>query len=164
MEQRLTKERIDYLFDYKDGKFYWKNPPKYHKHLIGKEAGTTQLTNGKIYVVIQIDGAKIKRGRLVFFYINGESPRPCVDHINGNSLDDRPENLRQATIMQNAWNHKTRAKKSKLPMGVRFSYGGKFVARIAHYGKTFYLGTFKTVEEAQQVYLSKREELYGEFA
>jgi hypothetical protein len=164
MEQRLTKERIDHLFDYKDGKFYWKNPSKHRKHLVGKEAGTTQPTNGKLYVTIQVDGAKIKRGRLVFFYINGEFPQPCVDHINGNSLDDRPENLRQATMTENAWNHKSRSKKTNLPMGVRLAKSGRFVARIACHGKSLCLGTFKTMEEAQQVYLSKREELYGEFA
>lgn len=164
MEQSITKDLLDHLFSYKDGKFFWKNPSKHHKDLVGKEAGSTQPANGKLYVTIQINGEKVRRGRLVFFYINGKFPDPCIDHINGDSTDDRPENLRQATYTQNAWNHKTRAKVKNLPMGVRLTPKGRFSARISYYKKLITLGTFDTPEEAHQVYLGKRRELYGEFA
>jgi hypothetical protein len=164
MEKMVTRELIDHLFNYRDGKFFWKNPSKYHNNLIGKEAGTIGLINKKPYVSIQIDGKKIKRSRLIFFYIHGKFPEPCVDHINGDSIDDRPENLRQASWSQNAWNIKKMKKSTNLPMGIRTDKNGRFVARIAKYKKTFTLGTFETLEEAHQVYMGKRRELYGEFA
>jgi hypothetical protein len=164
MEKMVTRELLDHLFDYKDGKFFWKNPSKYHKNLVGQEAGTPTMQNKKFYVNIQINGKKLKRSRLVFFYTHGKFPNPCVDHINGDSTDDRPSNLREASWSENSWNKKYVTKKTNLPMGVRKDRNGRFVARIAKHKKTFALGTFDTLEEARQVYLEKRRDLYGEFA
>jgi hypothetical protein len=49
-------------------------------------------------------------------------------------------------------------------MGVRLTPSGRFQARIAHFGKLLSLGAFATPQEAQSVYLAKRQELYREFA
>ena len=86
-----------------------------------------------------------------------------IDHINGNSLDDRAINLREATITQNAWNHKGRSKSSGLPMGIR-KLGEKYQARIAVNKKTIYLGMHATAEAALSVYLQARRTHFGEFA
>jgi len=97
--------------------------------------------------------------------VHGKWPSDCIDHINGNSLDDRPENLRNATITQNAWNHFKRAKKQNLPMGVRINASsGKYAARIAYNKKLITIGTFKTAEEAHNAYINYKKELYGEYA
>jgi hypothetical protein len=147
------------------GKFYWIKPSKYHSEKTLSEAGCAQRNhNGKNYWVIRFDGRAIKRGRLVFFVLNGRWPTPCLDHINGDSLDDRPENLREATIAENAWNHKKRARRIALPMGVRLAGSGRFQARIAHENRQIHLGCYDTPEEARAVYLAKRKELYREFA
>jgi hypothetical protein len=147
------------------GEFFWVKPSKYHNDLIGKLAGNPQPTKrNKYYWVIQINGKKYKRGHLVYFLTHGEWPKPCLDHINGNSLDDRPENLRKATIMENAWNHKSRKRKINLPMGVRVNCSGRFSARIAYKGKQIHLGAFDTPQDASNIYQLKRKELYGQFA
>jgi len=164
MEKVVNKQLLDDLFIYKDGKFFWKNPPKRHPDLLGKEAGTVALFNKKPYCNIQINGKKHKRSRLVFMYINGRFPYPCVDHINGDSTDDRPENLREVTVLQNAWNTKDFKRRIKLPKGVRNTAAGRFQARITYMGKQLHLGAYDTIEQAQQVYMVKRRELYGEFA
>lgn len=157
MEQQIK-------LDKETGKFYWLRPPKKHPDLIGKEAGCKVSTGKKSYWVIQIDGKKYKRGRLVFFFINGYWPNPCIDHINGDSTDDRPSNLRQATIMENSWNHRKRARRIQLPIGVRNLASGKFQARIGYCGKQIHLGAFQSPDEASAAYQSKRKELYGQFA
>ena len=100
----------------------------------------------------------------MFLYVYGYFPFPCIDHINGNSLDDRIENLREATIIENAWNHKKRKRKINLPMGVRNMANGKFQARIGYKGKQLHLGVFDTANEAKNIYELKRKELYGKFA
>lgn len=148
------------------GKLYWIAPSKYHAEKTGLEAGTpTPSRGGKVYVNVTINGRKYKRSRLVFLMTRGHWPHPCVDHINGDSTDDRPENLRQATVTENAWNHKRRSRRINLPMGVRiFHSSGRFQARISHEKKQIHLGCYDTAEEAHSVYLTKRKELFREFA
>jgi hypothetical protein len=163
----ITKHDLIELFDvYSDeGKFVWKNVSKHHKRLNGQEAGCPALNqNGKTYWNIKINNKRYKRSRLMFLYVYGEFPNPCVDHINGNSLDDRIENLREATVIENAWNHKKRKRKINLPMGVRNMANGKFQARISYKGKQLHLGVFDTPDEAKAIYETKRKELYGKFA
>ena len=151
--------------DKNSGKLFWIKPPKNHPDLLGKEAGClTRNSNGKGYWMIQVDGKKYKRSHIVFFLVNGFWPKPCVDHINGDSTDDRPSNIRQATFTENAWNHKKRARRINLPIGVKNLASGRFEARIGYLGKQIHLGSFQSLDEASAVYQSKRRELYGQFA
>jgi hypothetical protein len=158
MEQKLK-------IDFETGKLFWINPPKHHSDLLNKEAGNLQKNlSGKNYWVVQVDGKKYRRSQIVFYLANGYWAKPCIDHINGNSTDDRPINLRQATITQNAWNHKKRARRIQLPIGVRKLASGKFQARIGYFGKQLHLGSFQSPDEASTIYQLKRKELYGKFA
>lgn len=161
MDQRTLKSRL--LYAPKKGVFYWVSPPQTHAELLGEEAGAIQR-GPKPYHVIQLDGVKYKRGRLAFMFVEGRWPKDCIDHINGDSVDDSWENLREATATENSWNHKTRAKKSNLPMGVRSNKSGRFSARIGHHGSQIQIGTFDTEEEAKQAYSNARVKYYGEFA
>ena len=161
MEQQYLKSKL--LYAPNKGVFYWIDPPMNHSNLLGEEAGA--IRNGvKKYYVIQIDGSKYSRGRLAFLYMTGRWPQDCIDHINGNSLDDRWLNLREATITQNAWNHKGRTKKSDLPMGVRVNSSGTYSARIGFNKKQIQIGTFETLEKAHHAYLKAREKYFGTFA
>ena len=162
----ITKHDLIKLFDVypNEGKFIWKNVSKYHPDLFGKEAGCPSPANKKIYWHIKINNKRYKRGRLMFLYVYGRFPNPCIDHINGNSLDDKIKNLREATVIENAWNHKKRKRQIDLPMGVRNMANGKFQARIGYRGKQLHLGVFKTPIEAKKIYEAKRKELYGKFA
>ena len=163
MDQRYLKQRL--LYSPKSGVFYWIQPPPGHSDLLGEEAGSACLSDSKPYWYIQIDRVKYKRSRLAFLYLVGFMPQDQVDHINGNSLDDRWQNLRPATAMQNAWNHKSRARGNDLPMGVRKNASsGRYAARIGVRGKQISLGSFNTPEEAHAVYLNARKQYFGEFA
>jgi hypothetical protein len=168
MQQRinLSAERLRSLLSYDPatGRFVWLRPSKYHAEKAKAEAGCPIPTHsGKAYHAISIDGRKYKRSRLAWLYMTGEWPTHQVDHISGDSLDDRWVNLREATQTQNAWNHKRRAKKSALPMGVR-AMKDRFQARIAVNKQMLHLGTFETPEAASAAYRKAREEHYGEFA
>ena len=156
----------DFTVDYERGQLFWKNVSKYHREKNGREAGNPRMGGGgKRYWIIRWNRQALKRGHLIFFLGHDRWPRPFLDHINGDSLDDRPSNLREATATQNAWNHKKRAKRSTLPMGVRLvPHSGRYQARIAYNKRMLHLGTYDTPEQAQEVYLAKRKELYREFA
>ena len=159
----------DWLFsrlalDVVTGRVYWRNPSKYHAEKLGIEAGTVWAgTRSTPYWVVRLDGKAYKRSRIVFCMMHGRWPEPCVDHINGDSLDDRPANLREATLTENAWNHKRRAKRSLLPMGVR-ALGSRYQARIACNKMMHCLGVFDTPEAAADAYQRARKEYFREFA
>lgn len=148
-----------------DGTLVWKAPPKFHPDLIGQSAGAlTPSRHGKSYWNVQINGRKVKRSRIVFCLTTGRWPTDQIDHIDGNSLNDNPCNLREATATQNAWNHKGRRKASPLPMGVRQAKSGRFVARIAVNKRKLTIGSFDTIEAAQSAYRLARAVNFGEFA
>jgi len=155
-------QQLENLFDIdvENGKIFWKNPPKNHSDLIGKEAG---FSTNNDYFRIKINGKSYRRGRLIFLYAYKRFPFPCIDHINGIKTDDRLKNLREATVTQNNWNHKFRKKTSNLPMGIKKNKN-RFVARISYNKKPINIGSFKTLEEAHQAYKLKRIELYGEYS
>ena len=165
MIERDTLLRI-FDIDLDAGKMFWRVAPRTHPRLAGTEAGSVRRSHsGKHYCVVKINGFAHKRGHLIFFLANGFWAKPCLDHINGNSLDDSRQNLRQATVLENCWNHKKRAKASPLPMGVRqLPDSARYQARIACRGKSITIGTFETTEEAHLAYLEKRGEFYGQFA
>jgi len=89
-----------------------------------------------------------------------------VDHINGNGLDNRKENLRVATSNLN--NHN----RLKLPPTKTSKYKGvsrcnqtrKWIAFITHYGKSINLGRYDTEIEAALAYNIKAVEIYGDEA
>lgn len=87
-----------------------------------------------------------------------------VDHINGNSLDNRRENLRIATVGQNLRNTKKRTTNTSGYKGVCWIKKlGVWRAKIKYNHHTYNLGYFKTPEEAYAAYCAKGRELHGEF-
>lgn len=163
----LEKDEILRLFviDFGDGRLWWRVPPRTHPRLAGCEAGTpTPTHSGKRYWIVKVKGRPLKRGQIIFTAATGEWPRPCLDHADGNSLNDAISNLRVATSMQNAWNHKKRSKESDTPMGIRRLPSGRYQARIARNHRKIAVGTFDTQEAAYAAYLAAREVYFGRFA
>lgn len=156
-------ERLD--VDLETGRCVWIDATKYHARLNGTEAGSPRKSRrGKYYWHIKINGIPYKRAQIVLMVKTNIWPDDMVDHEDGDSLNDRASNLRHATGLQNAWNHKSRAKKSPLPMGIRKTRLGKYQARIAVNKKSISLGVFKTVDEAVVAYQAARKEYFNDFA
>jgi hypothetical protein len=86
-----------------------------------------------------------------------------VDHENGNGLDNRRENLRMATASQNQGNRRLNRNSTSGYKGVS-RRNGRWTARIKMKGRSTYLGTWDTPEEAAEAYDSKAREYFGEFA
>lgn len=88
-----------------------------------------------------------------------------VDHINGNGLDNRRQNLRLCTRSQNNANRHRSQSKSTGVKGVHFEKcTGKWRAEIHCDGKRHTLGRFDCLEAAANAYNDKAAELFGEFA
>lgn len=86
-----------------------------------------------------------------------------IDHLNGDGLDNRKNNLRFCTHRQNIQNQKKRwNKKFK---GTCFLWDRrKWRASITLEGKTIYLGTYLTETEAGDAYSRAALKYFGRFA
>lgn len=87
-----------------------------------------------------------------------------TDHRNGNGLDNRRENLREATRSQNLCNRHTDIGASGFRGVTWADRQHAWKAQIGSGGKHFNLGYFSTAEEAALVRDNAARDLHGEFA
>jgi hypothetical protein len=89
-----------------------------------------------------------------------------VDHENGDSLDNRIDNLRVATDEQNAHNKgKTRKKTSSKYIGVYFDKNkNSWIVRITNKYRKIYVGTFKDELAAAKAHDTAARRYHKEFA
>ena len=163
--RELTVDLLNHLFEYdkETGNLIWKIKPSSRGHSVkaGDIAGTLK-SHG--YLCVGINYNSYRAHRLIFLMHKGYLPK-TVDHINGDKLDNRIENLRAATVGQNQHNRKTNANNTSGYKGVCWNKAQKkWVARITLERKNIHLGYFANVEEASEVVRKAREELHGSFA
>jgi hypothetical protein len=104
-DPKLTKQVKD-LFEYKDGNLYWKIRPA-NRVQIGDKVGSI---NSAGYLITRINNKQYQNHRIIFLYYHGYLPQ-FIDHKDCNPLNNRLENLREATASQNTHNY-VRKKKS----------------------------------------------------
>lgn len=88
----------------------------------------------------------------------------CVDHVNGNGLDNRRCNLRPATRSQNKANSRRHANNASGFKGVTRRSHGCWNARIRVDGKLISLGCFPSPELAHYAYIRAAAEFFGDFS
>jgi AP2 domain/HNH endonuclease len=105
--------------------------------------------------------------RAIFMHrqILGVSGGCYVDHINGDSLDNRRANLRPCTTSQNICNRGKTRKNTSGFKGVSWRKADRrWTASIRLRGQDYYLGHFPTPLHAALAYDKAARELHGEFA
>lgn len=110
------------------------------------DRGIGRVSNSCMYAQAHIEGKLHKIHKLVTpnFKLN-------VDHINGDSLDNRMSNLRDVTQKENLRNQRMSKLNSSGACGISPFKGKKgttYKAQIGVNNTTVYLGTFKTLEKA----------------
>jgi hypothetical protein len=155
----LSCEKVKELFDYKDGELFWKK--------IGPNKRTDRpagAVNRDGYRRIKYMYKLYAVHRLVWTY-HGNAPVAFIDHINGDVLDNRIENLRAVTHSQNCMNRKMRRNSTSGIKGVHWnSKKEKWVACVGLNYKSYRAGEFDTKEEAAAAVAILREKLHGEYA
>lgn len=99
------------------------------------------------YLIIKIKGKQYKAHRLVFAYFNNRFPTEEIDHINRNRTDNRIENLRECTRLENMQNYQVPPNPQTGARGVHITNtkGLKKKYTTRYQRKTY---RFYTVEEA----------------
>ena len=101
--------------------------------------------------------------RAAWLLHSGSWPDGEIDHINGIKTDNRMCNLRVVTRSENAMNRSVRRDTKCGLKGVQAS-GSKFVAKLCRDGRSYYVGTFDTAEQASEAYKAAAALIHGEFA
>jgi len=128
----------------------------------GKFAGAPRTCDG--YLDIQLKGKKYRVHRLVFFMFNGWWPT-VVDHIDGDILNNRIENLRAATQLQNTHNSRLCKRNTSGHKNVSWSARHeKWVVCLTIEGRSKRLGVFEDLELAALIACEARAKYHGEFA
>jgi hypothetical protein len=112
-----------------------------------------------IYAQTNIDGTSVSMHRLIMDFPNDE-----VDHINGDGLDNRRENLRLCSHSQNLCNQGSTENSSSQFKGVYRSKRGRWRAELNYEGCRYRLGIFDSEREAALAYDRKALEIHGDFA
>jgi hypothetical protein len=88
-----------------------------------------------------------------------------IDHINGNTLDNRKSNLRVCTAKQNAQNRRKSSHNKSGYKGVCWQRGGsKWRAIIKFDGKGYQLGSSQSARSCGLAYQMFAREIFKEFA
>ena len=145
------RNRLRYCPD--TGKLFWKTA--HRKKKAGDEAGYMHPYG---YVVVGINGSIFGAHRVAFAIHYGKWPELFVDHINGDRADNRISNLREASHRVNAQNRSKPREGKKIPLlGVSQHPRCKnFSANINVNGKTLWLGSYKTAEQAHEAYMQAK--------
>lgn len=160
-------------YDPRSGNFIWLARPDdigWTRKNAGKPAGTIS-THGKpdapiSYVRIRVCGRDFFAHRLAWLWVNGELPEGAeIDHINGDTLDNRIANLRLATRAQNGANQGLRRNNTSGVKGVSWdAKRGRWFASITIEGKSKALGRFDDFDDAVAARKAAEDEHHGVFA
>ena len=92
-------------------------------------------------------------------------PQEQGDHWNHNTLDNRRENLRKCTALENCQNARKRRDNTSGFKGVTWNkHKEKWQAQITHNKKHRFLGYFSTAKEAAKSYDEYATKHFGQFA
>ena len=149
----ITQAKVLELYEYKNGELYWKKS--------GKKAGGNSV-NSDGRKSISVDGKRYLASRVIFLHQHGYLPL-MIDHINGTKTDNRIENLRPATYLQNNQNAKIRKDNTSNVKNVCLK-NNKWYVQLRINGKRKSFGYFNDLELADLVAQEARNKYHGEFA
>jgi hypothetical protein len=162
-----SQQELQALFEYSPntGLFTYKVKPNF-RIKIGSVAGTVKKTGKcKGYCFIKINGQLYQASRLAWLYVHGIDPGDLtVDHIDRNPSNNAIDNLRLATLSEQAFN---RSSTNQLNVrGVSYVASRHVYIAQVNFRKAGICTSkqFTTIEEASEWYEDMRKQYGKQFA
>jgi hypothetical protein len=160
MEELL--EQLKKLFEYKDDGTFVRKIATSNRVKVGDSVGWK--TSGGRYLGLCVNGKNELMHRMVFLYHHGYLPE-CIDHIDGNGINNRIENLRASTQSQNLMNASGKLNTKSGKKNVYWnSHVNKWCVHVKFNGRAKYFGAYEDIELADLVAIEVRNKYHKEFA
>ena len=149
-----------YTYNPKTGSLVFKKTK--HRSRLGKQVGTS---NGS-HLKTLYEGQMYQVHRLVWMYVTGDDPgEKFVDHIDGDPMNNRWNNLRLADHSENLWNTGCQKNNPLSLKGIRKNTNSeRWSAKIMVNGKLIGLGSYDTPEEAHLAYCAASAKYHKQFS
>jgi hypothetical protein len=155
----VTVERLQQVLSYNSqtGVVSWKaNSGIWGRLKAGSTAGYKDPSG---YISIRIDDTLYKAHRLAWALHYGSFPNQGIDHLDGDPSNNKIDNLRQADQFVN--NQNRRDKKTSKTLGTYFCANRNvWQAYITVRREHFFIGSYKTQEEAHQAYIDVKRAVH----
>jgi hypothetical protein len=163
----ITQEMLKELFDYReDGNLVRKNACGGNGNYAGRVVGSKpkEITRSRRYVTTKIKGQHYCVHKLIYLWHTGKWPEQ-LDHINIDTIDNRIENLREATTAQNASNRKLFSSNTSGVKGVSWhKASNKWFVYVDENKKRKNIGYFNDLDFAELVAVEARNKYHGIYA
>lgn len=153
-----TVELLRELFNYdpETGKLTWRIS-RTHKTYPGMAAGNKEKS-GRTRV--RVGYRQVFVHRIAWALYHGVWPEQIIDHINGDPSDNRICNLRDVSRQVNQQNFRKPNKNNKTGFLGVSAVQGHFYAKVHTSGVNYFIGSFKTPEQASEAYLEAKRQLH----
>ena len=156
----INKEILNELFTYNDGLLYWKKKVS-DKVCVGSPVGSIKNDG---YLRTKINRIDYSNHRIIFMMHHGYLPK-ILDHIDGNRLNNKIENLRAASPNENLYNSKKSVINTTGKKGVSWiKKRQRYRVAVLVDKKYKFCGYFKDFELACLVSDEARSKFHKEFA
>lgn len=162
IEIPIERVRVVLAYEPDTGLFRWREKVA-DKVVVGSVAGNA---TGRRDVRISIDGVLYSGHRLAWAMMTGEQPPDLIDHINGDTRDNRWLNLREASTSQNGANRTAQANSRSKMKGVHHYPDRKrkpWLARLSCGGVIRLNRYFRTQEAAARAYERAGRRYFGPY-
>lgn len=149
MRKPIDVDELKKVFRLRDGKLEKSKPNSREKWAVVNTKSKNSLT----YYQVWFNGRSLFYHLIVWILSTGKDiPEGLeIDHINGNRIDNRIENLRLVTSRENCQNLKDH-RDGKLCGSSLDRRSRKYSAAIKIRGRSIHLGCYDTEQEAHEVY------------
>jgi HNH endonuclease len=141
------------IFEYKDGLLYRKN---------GQFKGLAGTLHHSGYWQVKVGKKSMWSHKIIFAIHHGYFAKQ-IDHIDGNKLNNRIENLRESTSQQNHWNVGV-SKNNKSGYKNIYFQNNRWRVMMRIDKKMTQIGSYEDIELAQLVAIEARNKYHKEFA